>query len=89
MSSGDRAELSRIVHHAWCASKNSSNVVVLALGWGDGQVIKSGGEAACLEKTLQGWAVHHKSGRLWVVNTSTHKVQVLAFQMEAEDPTGL
>ena len=50
----DRAELSRIVHHAWCANKNSSNVVVLALGWGDGQVIKSGGEAACLEKTLQG-----------------------------------
>ena len=70
-------------------AKNSSNVVVLALGWGDGQVIKSGGEAACLDKTLQGGAVHHKSGRLWVVNTSTHKVQGLAFQMEAEDPTGL
>ena len=60
--------------------------MILALGWGSAEAVRSGGELACIARTLNGGAVHHKSGRLWVVHADSHFLQGLAFKTDAVDP---
>ena len=84
----DRAEQSRLIHNAWLSAKNSSNILVLGTAWGTGEVVYSGGEETCLRKTLHHGAVHHKNGRMWVVNSKSHCIQSLAFSTDAENPAG-
>lgn len=82
----DKAELSRLLFTSWYASKNTSNVLVVAVGWGTAEAVKSGGEAECIRKTFESGTVHHKNGRMWVTNQNSHRVQGLAFRVEAESP---
>ena len=82
----DRSELSRLIHQAWNSTKNTARIIILALGWGSAEAVRSGGELACIARTLNGGAVHHKSGRLWVVHTDSHFLQGLAFKTDAVDP---
>ena len=82
----DRSELSRLIHQAWNSTKNTARIMILALGWGSAEAVRSGGELACIARTLNGGAVHHKSGRLWVVHTDSHFLQGLAFKTDAVDP---
>ena len=76
--------------HTQCLEvfQNTSNILVLGTAWGTGQVVYSGGEEACLQQTLHHGAVHHKNGRMWIVNTYSHCIQSLAFSTDAEDPAG-
>eukprot|EP00435_Cladocopium_sp_Y103_P038635 s1196_g10.t1 len=84
----DRSEQSRLINSAWNFTKNTSNILVLGTAWGNGRVVYQGGEQECLRQTLHYGAVHHKSGRMWVVNTNSHCIQQLAFATDAEDPAG-
>ena len=85
--SWEALELSGLIHNGWHSSKNASNLLLVAIGWGSGEVIRSGGEEQCLRRTVSGGCVHHKNGRMLVTNVDTHRITGLAFSVHATDPT--
>ena len=79
-------QMARITHAAWYASKNTSNILAVAVGWGTAEAIKQGGEWECVQKTMNGGCVHHQRARMWVTHEHTHKLLGIAFRVAAESP---
>lgn len=82
----DDKEMARIIHAAWYAAKNTSNILAVAVGWGTAEAVKQGGEWECVQKTMNGGCVHHQRGRMWVTNENSHKLLGFAFRVAAESP---
>ena len=85
-------ELSRILHNGTTLSKNECSAIFVGLAWGTGKTVHNGGEGECIDLTRgpnsQG-CVHHKCGRMWVINTHCHYLTGIAWRSDTQAPDRL
>ena len=84
-----QAELGRILHNGTNLSKNECGAIFVGLAWGTGKTVHNGGEGECIDLTRgpnsQG-CVHHKRGRMWVINTHCHYLTGIAWRSDTQAP---
>ena len=82
-------ELGRILHNGTNLSKNECGAIFVGLAWGTGKTVHNGGEGECIDLTRgpnsQG-CVHHKRGRMWVMNTHCHYLTGIAWRSDTQAP---
>jgi hypothetical protein len=89
MASWEAHELGRILHNGANLSKNECGAIFVGLAWGIGKTVHNGGEGECIGLTRgpnsQG-CVHHKRGRMWVINTHCHYLTGIAWRSDTQAP---
>ena len=88
-TSWEAHELGRILHNGTNLSKNECGAIFVGLAWGTGKTVHNGGEGECIDLTRgpnsQG-CVHHKRGRMWVINTHSHYLTGIAWRSDSQAP---